>query len=89
MLRLSDKGVPPHMVHLYDHKKHGDTPTQTRLSVILDMGARLIPPFSKLKQKKPDPTMQPPLSATSEENPNQEQQYLGAVEKRDTRWKPS
>ncbi|WGI21007.1 hypothetical protein [Amylibacter sp. IMCC11727] len=94
MLRLSDRGIPPHMLHLYE--VNADTPSKSiehnddavRLpSVLLKLGSAVAAGLKSMQSKPTDDFL--PDSAKSARNKRDESQYLGQTSVRDTRWTPN
>lgn len=91
MLRLSDRGIPPHMLHLYEvnantsSKKHEHNDDAARIPSILQRLGSVV--AAGLKSVRPKPTDDfLPDSAKSTRNRDKESQYLGQTSVRDTRW---
>lgn len=89
MLRLSDQGIPPHMLHLYENArtqpKTESNTANTRLpSALIKFSAQVLARLKLLNTyPKPDFT---PDSAKRAATPPCETQYLGEAKMRDTRW---
>ena len=94
MLRLSDRGIPPHMLHLYESSAKKSSNRQfkddaVRLPMAFrKIGAHIFTRFDALRPKKKSETFVP-NSAKRIASSLQETQYPGAVRTRDTRWRTS
>ena len=94
MLRLSDRGIPPHMLHLYEvnadtsSKKHEHNDDAVRIPSILQrLGSVVAARLNSVRQKPADDFL--PDSAKSACKGDNESQYLGQTTVRDTRWNPT
>ncbi len=95
MLRPSERGIPPHMLHLYETKSapskkstefHDDT---ARLPAVLSrLSSHILGRLNSLRSNVPSESF---ISDSAENAPNslRETQYLGEFTLRDTRWNAS
>ena len=94
MLRLSDRGIPPHMLHLYEgHADASPKPTEmnedaARLpTAFLKIGAVVAKGVNLMRPQRSDDFL--PESAKTAQSQSKETQYLGQTSVRDTRWTAS
>lgn len=91
MLRLSDRGIPPHMLHLYqssdnNQSKHQFNDDAARLpSVLRKFSDQIRTRLAALRQQSQPETYRPDSAKSASAGPR-ETQYLGEVKMRDTRW---
>jgi hypothetical protein len=95
MLRPNERGIPPHMLHLYETKSasskkstefHDDS---VRLPAILSrLSSHVLGRLKSLRSNAPSEDFIPD-SAKNSPNSLHETQYLGEFTLRDTRWNAS
>ena len=95
MLRPNERGIPPHMLHLYETKSasskkstefHDDS---VRLPAILSrLSSHVLGRLKYLRSHVPSDSFIPD-SAKDTQNALHETQYLGEFTLRDTRWNAS
>ncbi len=94
MLRISDRGIPPHMLHLYEQDA-GRSP-KSKLqdsasglpSVLAKVGSHLWTGLIALRSQPKSESFAPDSAKRAEARPC-ETQYLGEAQLRDTRWRAS
>ena len=92
MLRLSDQGVPPHMLHLYQPNS-AQKPKKTELhddairlpNMLIKLSNHVLARLRSLRVNKTDDTFVPDSAKHTSEK-SRETQYLGETPLRDTRW---
>lgn len=95
MLRPNERGIPPHMLHLYETKSaspkkssefHDDA---VRLpTALIRLSGQVLARLKSLRSNVPSDSFIPD-SAKDTQNALHETQYLGEFTQRDTRWKAS
>ena len=89
MLRLSDRGIPPHMLHLYEnahtHPKSDFKDDVARLPAFLTRFSSQVLSRLTVLRAPPKPDFAPDSAKSNTSGPC-ETQYLGSEKMRDTRW---